>query len=132
MFEINWIAIILCVVASMIIGFLWYSNMLFAKPWVKLIGKKMDDMKNPGMSYALTTLSSAIMAIVLSMIIRYADAMDLMDGALIGLLAGLGFVATTTATNYLFEGRSKNLYLINVGYHVVTLTVMGAILGMMG
>lgn len=49
-------------------------------------------------------------------------------GAFWGFLAGFGWVATFVGTHYLFERRSFTLFLINAGYSIVALTVMGAIL----
>ncbi len=50
-------------------------------------------------------------------------------GLLAGAAAGIGWVATALGILYLFEHRSLKLWLINAGYHAVTFTVMGGILG---
>jgi hypothetical protein len=50
-------------------------------------------------------------------------------GAFYGFLAGFGWVATFVGTHYLFERKSFKLFLINAGYSIVALTVMGAIIG---
>jgi hypothetical protein len=50
-------------------------------------------------------------------------------GAQTGILMGIGFVATTALSTYMFEGRSFHLYLINEGYPVVGLALMGAVIG---
>ena len=50
-------------------------------------------------------------------------------GLVVGLLAGLGWVATGLGVTYLFERRPLRLYLIDAGYHVLSFAVMGAILG---
>ncbi len=52
-----------------------------------------------------------------------------MKGAQTGILMSIGFVATTTLTTYLYEGRPFHLFLINVGYIVVGLALMGAVIG---
>ena len=49
-------------------------------------------------------------------------------GALWGFLAGFGWVATFVGTHYLFERKSFKLFLINAGYSIVALTVMGVII----
>jgi len=49
-------------------------------------------------------------------------------GAMWGFLAGFGWVATFVGTHYLFERRSLTLFLINAGYSIVALTVMGTII----
>jgi hypothetical protein len=50
-------------------------------------------------------------------------------GAFYGFLAGFGWVATFIGTHYLFERRSLKLFLINAGYSIVALTIMGLIIG---
>jgi hypothetical protein len=49
-------------------------------------------------------------------------------GALWGFLAGAGWVATFVGTHYLFERKSFTLFLINAGYSIVALTIMGVII----
>ena len=49
-------------------------------------------------------------------------------GAMWGFLAGAGWVATFVGTHYLFERKSFKLFLINAGYSVVALTIMGVII----
>ena len=50
-------------------------------------------------------------------------------GAFYGFLAGFGWVAMFIGTHYLFERKSFKLFLINAGYSIVALTVMGVIIG---
>ena len=50
-------------------------------------------------------------------------------GASAGFMAGFYWVATAIEITYLFERKSLKLFMNNAGYHVVTFTVMGLILG---
>lgn len=50
-------------------------------------------------------------------------------GVFYGCLAGLGWMAAFVGVYYLFERRSFVLSLINAGYSVVALTIMGVIVG---
>ena len=68
------------------------------------------------------------MAVNLAMFLN-APATTLAFGAIAGLLAGAGWVATGIGIVALFENRSWKYVLINGGYLTVALTVMGAILG---
>jgi hypothetical protein len=52
------------------------------------------------------------------------------QGTLYGLSAGLTWVAFSLGVNYLFEGKSLRLFLINGGYHTVEFTLIGLILGL--
>jgi hypothetical protein len=50
-------------------------------------------------------------------------------GALAGFMAGFGWVFTFMGISYLFEARTLAHYLINSIYSIVSLTIMGAIIG---
>ena len=77
------------------------------------------------------------MAVIASIVIAFAIALfaqasgvdTAVEGLLLGLAAGLGFVATTLAASYIFESRPLKLYLINAGYPVVSFTLIGLLIG---
>jgi hypothetical protein len=48
----------------------------------------------------------------------------------VGLLIGIS-IAAKIGMNYLFEGKKLALYLITVGYHIVSYIVAGLIIGSM-
>ncbi len=128
--DVNLTAVVVAGVVNMIIGSVWYSKLLFAKQWMKGIGKTEAQIKqgsNPSM-YAYMFVGALVMAYVLAHFVGYAHATTTMDGAITGFWAWLGFVATTFLGLKVFEGRSWNLYWINVGYYLVALMSMGAIL----
>jgi hypothetical protein len=122
---VNPIAVVVGVVIAMAVGFLWYSPMLFAKPWMALIGKTEEQLGSPGPAYAITIVAAAVTAYVLGVFVNLAPPKSPANGALVGLVAAVGFIATAFGTMYVFEGRPSKLYLINVGYQVVTLVLMG-------
>ncbi len=96
---------------------------------MKEVGLKKDSMKNPNPAFFLMPFAgSIVMSYVLSHFIVYARAETAVAGAITGAWVGLGFVATTTLMNYLFANRSKELYLVDVGYHLVSLILTGALL----
>ncbi len=132
MTEVNYLAVLVAAILNMVIGALWYSPALFGKSWTALMGLKPEDMQKrmagAQRAYALTFIGSLLMAYALARVIWYAQAHSLTGGVLIGLLAWIGFVATTHGANYLFEGKSFSLFSLNTGYHLVALIVMGALL----
>ena len=126
--NINWLSVVVAAVSSFMVGGLWYGP-LFSKAWKKEWGfteQQLGDRNMP-MVFGLSLLASLIASINLEMFIG-ADA-DLAFGMFAGFAAGLGWVAAFLGILYLFEMRSLKLYLINSGYCVVALTVMGTILG---
>lgn len=126
--HINYLAVVVAAIINMGIGALWYSSLLFAKPWVKATGKSMEDMRGAGTGYALTAVGSLVMALLLAYFITQVDSGTFLGGAKIGLLMWVGFVVPTHAANYVFEGRPLNLYAINVGYFLVSLMAMGGLI----
>jgi len=50
-------------------------------------------------------------------------------GAMAGFFAGFGWVAPFLGILYVFEMKSLKAYLINSGYCILSLTLMGTILG---
>ena len=126
---LNYWAIIVSVIASMVIGFLWYGP-LFAKAWMKEIGKTEAELKsgNMGMMYGLTAVGALVEAYVLAHFVGYTMSNTLALGAQTGFWIWLGFVLPVFLGLMIFEGRSMRLFWINVGYHGVVLVVMGVIL----
>jgi len=43
MHSLNWLAIFVAAISTMVMGFLWYSPLLFAKPWMREMGCDPND-----------------------------------------------------------------------------------------
>ncbi len=131
--TINYVAVVIATVAAMAIGAVWYSPVLFAKEWMKLVGKSESDLKkNATQGYVLTAVAWLVVAYILAHFIGYTNSDTFMNGAVTGFWAWIGFTATTGAINTAFSGRSWKLWVIDNGYHLVALLVMGAIIAQMG
>jgi hypothetical protein len=132
---INLWSVLVAAIATMVVGFLWYSPLLFARPWMVLMGydpadkAKLEEMrKGAGKMYALSFLASLVSALVLAKIILVTTVTSALYGMKVGFAVWLGFVATVQLTSVLFAKQPVKLYLINTGYQLVCYLVMGAIL----
>ena len=130
--SINYLAVLIAAIASMIIGFLWYGP-LFGKMWMKLMDidkKKVDEAKKKGMGriYTLAFLTALIMSYVLAHFVDYVEAKTITDGIILGFWVWIGFLATTQIGSVFWEGKPVKLYLINTLHYLVALAVMAAIL----
>jgi hypothetical protein len=85
-----------------------------------------------GPLYALTALAALVEVIALSWFIATTGYKTGAGGAIIGLYAGLGFIATAFFSQVLFAGRPPRLYAIDAGYQVFQAVVLGAIIGYVG
>jgi drug/metabolite transporter (DMT)-like permease len=126
--QLNYWAILVAALSTFLIGGLWYSPAVFGKAWMRENGFSEEDMKKGNMAkiFGLAFLLGVISAVNLAMFMGPEN--DPTMGALWGFLAGAGWVATFVGTHYLFERKSFTLFLINAGYSVVALTIMGIIL----
>lgn len=127
--QINYLAVLVAALATMAVGAIWYSKVLFGAVWMKANGFSGDE---PGGNVARTM----IIAFILSLVMSFNLAAFLADpqttvtwGMTAGFLAGFGWVALAIAVVSLFERRSFAYIAVNGGYWVVSFIVMGAILG---
>jgi hypothetical protein len=126
--ELNYWAILVAALSTFLIGGLWYSPAVFGKRWMRENGFTEEGLKGGNMVqiFGLAFFLALVAAVNLAMFMGPEDKPAM--GAMWGFLAGFGWVATFVGTHYLFERRSFALFLINAGYSIVALTVMGVIL----
>ena len=136
--SINWLAVIAAVLASMVIGSIWFGPKAFYPAWLKALGQvdKNDpndkDMGPVVRIFGFTILASFVQAVFMALMVNAMGSMSggptLASGAMAGFLLWLGFVAPSSLTNKLFADRVKAWY-YEAGNHLITFVVMGAILG---
>jgi hypothetical protein len=130
MSEINLLAVVAAALASFVLGGLWYSPILFGKPWQRETGLTDERLKagNMGLIFGLAFVLSLAAALVFALFLGPRPPLALGLGA--GASAGLFWVAGSFGINYLFERRSLKLFLINGGYHALQFTLIGLILAL--
>lgn len=128
---VNFLAVIVCVVVAIVVGFVWYSKPLFLTPWLASIGKTPEFVQqaNP-VNYVVTIMGAFIEALFLATLMGVMGSTTVAQGLQAGFMVWLGFVATTSASNAAFAGRSWRGWGIEAGNHLVTLLLMGVILVM--
>jgi len=131
---VNLMAVLVAAIATMIIGFLWYSPLLFARPWMILMVYDPDDkaklqgmQKSTGKLYGIAFIASLISAFVLGKIIAVTTVNRIPYGLKIGFAIWLGFVMTVQLIDMLFGKKPTKLFLINTGYQLVCYLVMSVI-----
>ena len=130
--DINYLAVLISAVVAFALGALWYSPVLFAKPWMAALGKTADQFQeeqkgqNMPLTYGLTFVAWLLTAFVLAHFVDYAGATTLAAGLQTGWWVWLGFSLTYALIHGLFEGQAFMLYVIHLGYHLVALLGMGA------
>jgi hypothetical protein len=124
--DIHWLAVLAAAVSAFLLGGLWYGP-LFLKPWARASG--IDPKAAPGhpakvfgTAFVCSLLAAAALAFILPATATIGQ------GAMLGVLIGLFFVAMSFGINYAFSQRPALLWLIDGGYHVVQFALYGLIL----
>ncbi len=136
--EVNYLALLIAGIASMALGFLWYSPVLFAKPWMKLMGYTPESLKKAqkemgklyGVSFLLTLVSGYVLAHVMAMSMSFFNYPALSTGIISAFWMWLGFAMPVQATDMIFGSKKWKLFAINTGYQLASLLVMGVILAL--
>lgn len=128
--KTNYVAVVVSAVVYWVLGAVWYG-FLFGKAWMDLEHLNMDQAKsmNPVLPYFITFVLNLVIAFFLAQLCTWRNASTAARGASLGVLLWIGFVGPITYTTNMYEMRPFNLFLINEGYSLVGLLLMGAILG---
>jgi hypothetical protein len=132
--EINWWAVILATLSTMVVGSVWYAPRIFGNWWEK--------------AARVETKSNAVVAIVLTVIVSFISAWVLAGAAAIAqefyggsflantiitaIILWAGFTAARFITHDAFENRPRMLTLLNISHELVTYLVMALIIGLFG
>lgn len=128
--HFNHWALLVSALILWLLGAAWYSPVLFAKPWMALLGidKNKTNSKTmiPGM--VASFIGDLILSLVLAHVLGWAGVSTLGWGVFIGVLMWLGFFVAPALPQGIYENRPFKLFAINEGYWLVGLIVVGGLL----
>lgn len=137
--QINYLAVFLAAVSTMVVGSIWYSKGVFGETWGKLAKVKMDQKPKPGeMTWLLgsTFIASLVMVYILAHVSYLSNQFFansfLQDTMTTAFWLWLGFTATRLYVHDAFEGRRKKLTALNTLHEFVTIMAAALIIGSMG
>ena len=156
--EFNILAILTAAVSALVVGFIWYNPKVFGSAWMQAADMTEEKIKkgNMGKILLMALVFAILLSASLQMLVihqtgvysliggQVTDAtlpsfhafMDdygtafrtFKHGALHGVLSGIFIALPIIGTNALFERKSVKYILINSGYWIVTLALMGGII----
>lgn len=131
--EINYLAVLLAAVASMVIGAIWYSPALFANAWAKDMGFTEKDNKamqaRGAWPWLLMFACSLVTAYVLA---RFTTGMPLRGALEFAAWLWLGFAITRELGMISWGKATWRLVAINGAYWLVTFAAMAGIISALG
>jgi len=127
------VAVVIAAIVYFMIGSVWYT--VLSGAWLEGIGKTKDQLQSEAgttpLPYIVGFVAILVLCYALAWLMARTGAAGAAAGAKLGITVALLVVGAAIALNYGFESRPVSLWLINVGYAAVGLTVAGAIIGRM-
>jgi hypothetical protein len=124
--QINWIAVAVGAVFSMVLGFLWYGP-FFGKLWLRLIGKKAEEVQSSPVIYIVSFIAAFVSAFVVALVIEGFEITNFWLGLGAGAIVWVGLGAMATLNTGLFEERRLSLWLLFSFYQVILSAVEGGV-----
>jgi len=126
MLDVNYIAVFVTTIIIFIIGFFWYSKLLFGNIWMKLV--RVPDKQGPLINILYQFITNLVTVYVIAVLFNAIGVDTLKMALLTGFLFWLGFNAMTTMGTVLWERKPMKLWVINNLYSLIFFTVTSLIL----
>ena len=127
----NYLANIVAAIACFVFEAVWYS--IFLDTWINGIGRTRQWLESsgvkPGYQYGTALVMAALMATAISCVTQLTGKQTALRGIKVAALLWMGFVLTTFSTECIFEVRPISLWLVNAGFWLIGMMLMGAIVG---
>lgn len=135
--QVNYLAVVLAMLSSMVVGSIWYARAVFGKTWIKLakVDVKTDTagmLKPIAVTLVVSLITAYVLAHVAYLSNQFFNNSFLQDTLMTAFWLWLGFTAARFVTHDAFEGRPAKLTVLNLGNELVTIMLMGLIIGQMG
>lgn len=130
--AVSLVATLVATILGFALGALWYGP-IFGKPWMAAVGVSREQLMagfNPAKTYGITFVLGFIAAWTFGLYVGEHPGMRF--SVAVGAAIGICWVATSLATNYLFERRNARLILIHGGYHAVRFMLTGLAFSLLG
>lgn len=140
----NFLPIIVAAFIPSIIGFIYYHPKVVGTAWMDSLGKTEAELRdgfNMPVAMVAGLIGAFLMAFLINVLLEtghkdlneagelvFASFHTFKHGAFHGLFYALLFAAPILVSGGLFERKSWKNILINIGYWVITLSLMGGLL----
>jgi hypothetical protein len=128
--RINWVAVVISTIVMFVLRYLWIAHFGGAD-WGHFIGRAVNSVQNAPHSAGLVLANALVTSAVLGWLIGRLRDRVFASGLGSGVVAAVGFAATTVSAEYIYGQAELRTFLIDAGYYVAAYALAGAILGTM-
>jgi hypothetical protein len=132
---INLWAVLGASVLTMIISSLWYSPLLFSKPWMEVLGitpEQIAECKEKGVNMTApliaTFITSILTSYLLAALFLFVMPSNICQALVISLALWLGFVGVVHLDTVSWENRPWKYFFITTGCRLLNLLVIATVL----
>ena len=128
--QIAWLPVIVGAIIYYVLGAIWYSPVLFLKPWLRSQGQ--DAPVTDAMAIVVPAVSILVMSVATGALAVATASTTLSAGIVLGLTVGIGYAC---AIAFLDAGTDRTKpapwtwFAIGAAYHVIGLAIVGALVG---
>ena len=134
--ELNFIGILVAFFVSFISGAIWFGPKTFYPVWMKAkgnaSGQLTSEQNKPILLFGGTIVGILVQTLTLGFVISSLQAnnpdFSVANGALVGLLLGVGIGMFASLSHRLFGGESLKVWIIETTNDALNLTIAGAII----
>jgi hypothetical protein len=130
---LNWLAVIVGALVYFALGALWYSPILFMRPWQGSIG--WDESREPPqtnpMTYVAPLVAYLVMGTTVGLLAVATGTDELGEGIVLGLVLGIGLSLAHTFVDASFSPEKPQpwtWFAINGSYHTLGLVIVAVII----
>lgn len=132
--AINYFAVILATLSSMVVGSIWYTPKVFGDYWMKKSGitpsgNARDAIRPILVSLLVSFVTAWVLAGAAWIAFDFYSGSFLLNTLLTAAILWAGFTAARFVTHDQFDGRPVGLTVLNSAHELVTLLVMALIIG---
>jgi len=136
--NVNILAVLLAGVASMMVGFGWYSPAILGKQWMKERGLTKDSLQKGqkemgklyGLSFVVSLITAYVLAHVMALSVNFYGYSLVSTGLITATWMWLGFVMPVQVTATIFGSKNWKLLAIDTGYQLASLISMAVVLAL--
>lgn len=133
--DINYLAVLVAVIVSMVIGLVFYHRAVFGRAWMTLVGHTDESVQGGSpLTYPVVVVCSFLTAWVLAgttfLAYKFYGGSFLVSALVTGWILWLSFTVARTLVHDLFDTRSLKLTALNALNEFITITAMALIIGL--
>ncbi|GGE95542.1 DUF1761 domain-containing protein [Mycetocola zhadangensis] len=132
--DINYWAVLLATLSSMVVGSIWYTPKVFGNYWMKAAnvtpsGNSRDAVRPILLTLVVSFVTAWVLAGTTYLSWNFYSGSFFVNALLTGIILWAGFTAARFITHDAFDGRAPGLTVLNVAHEFVTIVIMALIIG---